>query len=147
MGIPDTGEGRFENITLHVFLILHRLKQDHDATGELAQSLFDHMFKDMDDNLREMGVGDMRIPKRIFSMVESFYGRTKVYQSGLENEDDSLAGALRRNLYHQAEPGKGEVDGMVAYIRRESGALANQPLDRLLRGELQFGPPPSFREG
>ncbi|MGB1548449.1 MAG: ubiquinol-cytochrome C chaperone family protein, partial [Alphaproteobacteria bacterium] len=72
-GVPDTLDGRFEMLALHAFLVLYRLKRlDAD---ELAQALFDMMFADMDENLREIGVGDLSVDKRVKRMVSAFYGR------------------------------------------------------------------------
>ncbi|MDH5748676.1 MAG: hypothetical protein OEY85_05130 [Rhodospirillales bacterium] len=143
MGVPDTVEGRFELISLHTFLILHRLKQDHDATKSLAQALVDLMFRDMDHNLREMGVGDQRVPKRIMKMAENFYGRMGVYEKGLEIVDKSLSEALRRNLFHQAKPRDMDLDHMADYIRRQSSALSKVSLECLLEGDIGFWGPSS----
>ena len=74
-GVPDSVDGRFEMIALHVFLILHRLKQRDIGDEDLSQELFDHMFKDLDQALREMGIGDLSVGRKVKSMAKAFYGR------------------------------------------------------------------------
>ena len=107
-GVPDSLDGRFEMVALHVFLVLHRLKRDQLQTVELAQQLFDILFQDMDASLRELGVGDLGVGSRIKTMVKGLYGRIAAYEAGLDAWPDKgpevLADALRRNLYGTAEP-------------------------------------------
>ena len=97
-GVPDTADGRFDMIILHAFLLLRRLKKDHEQTAELAQELFDLMFADMDQNLREMGLGDLAVGKRIKGMAAAFYGRIQAYEDGLAGNETMLVDSLRRNL-------------------------------------------------
>ena len=94
-GVPDTVDGRFDLLLLHVFMLMHRL--DHEADAK--QELFDLMFADMDRSLREMGVGDMSISRKIKPMISAFYGRGQAYQRALDADDTTLAATLRRNLY------------------------------------------------
>src|SRR5262245_48094906 len=77
--VPDTVDGRFELVALHVFLILQRLKSEPEATP-FAQALFDTMFADMDRNLREMGVGDLSVGKKVKAMAQGLYGRIAAYE-------------------------------------------------------------------
>src|SRR5581483_7180724 len=95
-GVPDTVDGRFDMIALHMFLVLHRLKA---ADPDLGQALFDTMFADMDRSLREMGAGDLGVGRRVRAMAEALSGRIAAYDAGLSADDAALAGALRRNLY------------------------------------------------
>ena len=74
-GTPDTVEGRFEQVALHVYLVLRRLKGDESGARKVSQKLFDVMFQNMDDSLRELGVGDLSIGKKIRKLAENFYGR------------------------------------------------------------------------
>lgn len=141
-GVPDTVDGRFDMIVLHTFLVLRRLKRDHDDTAELAQALFDIMFEDMDQNLREMGVGDLGVGRRIKAMAKAFYGRLVAYEAGLAGDDEILAGALRRNLFRKTTPTAGEVASLIRYMRRETSSLDAMELGRLLAGKVTFGAPP-----
>src|SRR3546814_14294215 len=81
------------------FLLLHRLKREGEAGTQLAQSVVDAMFADMDAALRELGAGDLGVPHRVKRMLSGFYGRAAAYEAGLDAPGDVLAGALRRNLY------------------------------------------------
>ena len=140
-GVPDTVDGRFEMIALHAFLLLRRLKQDHQQTADLAQAVFDIMFTDMGENLREMGTGDLGVGKRIKAMAAALYGRIKVYENGLAG--DGLDQALRRNLFAAATPRAADVARLTLYLRREAAALDDTSLDQLLTGQVAFGPAPA----
>jgi cytochrome b pre-mRNA-processing protein 3 len=145
-GVPDTPDGRFDMIALHVGLLLRRLRQDHQLTGDYAQALFDLMFSDMDQNLREMGIGDIGVGKRIKAMAQAFYGRLAVYEAGLKNVDDGeLIAALKRNLYRGARPQEDQIAGVVAYMRREAAALDSCRIEQVMTAEFRFGPPPASR--
>lgn len=142
-GVPDSVDGRFDMIALHAFLVMHRLKTEGEAARNLAQDLFDFMFADMDTALREMGVGDLGVGKKVKAMAQAFYGRVAAYEAGLvASEDDALIDALDRNLYGTIEPEPDHVASMAAYVRREALALREQPYERLSAGVVTFGPPP-----
>lgn len=146
--VEDTPDGRFDMITLHVVLILRRLRCDHQRTERLAQALFDLMFADMDQNLRELGVGDMSVGKRIKAMAKGFYGRLAAYDAGLDApEGGALEAALRRNLYRKTLPPAEAVTAMAEYMRAEAAGLAAQSTDALLAGEIAFGAPPAASGG
>ncbi len=140
LGVPDTLDGRFEMIALHVFLLLHRLKHDGEA-AELAQALFDVMFDDMDQSLRQIGVGDLSVGKRVKAMARALYGRCAAYEAGLDAGDASLAEALRRNLFGTARPTQMQLELICSYVRREAASLTMQPA-ATLPSRLAFGPPP-----
>lgn len=141
-GVPDTVDGRFDMIAVHVFLLLHRLKRDGHAQAKTGQALFDLMFADMDGSLREMGVGDLSVGRKVKQMATGFYGRVAAYETGLQNGGRELEQALRRNLYGTvAAPAPAEVAAMADYVRRQAAFLANQSADALLRGEAAFMSP------
>ena len=146
-GVPDTVDGRFDMIAMHAFLLLRRLKRDHAQTADLAQALFDVMFADMDQNLRQMGVGDLGVAKRIKTMAKAFYGRLAAYEAGLAAEDATLADALQRHLVRKANPPNGDVAVLVGYMRREAAALDALGLDRMMAGDVGFGPAPGPGQG
>ena len=137
-GVPDTVDGRFDMVTLHVYLILHRLKGQGDEAEALAQALFDTMFKDMDNNLRVMGVSDMRIGNRVKDLAQRLYGRADAYDKGLAADDGTLEDALKRNAFQGTD---GDVAAMAAYLRRETAAMAAQEIGDMLKGEVRFGQP------
>ncbi|NIR45903.1 MAG: ubiquinol-cytochrome C chaperone [Gemmatimonadetes bacterium] len=144
LGVPDTPQGRFEMIALHAFLVLHRLKGETKAAARLSQAVFDVMFADLDQSLREMGVGDLSVGRRVKSLAQGFYGRAAAYESGLTTEDRTLIAALSRNVYATAAPTPTptQMAAMAAYLRREAEALARQDTADFLSGRVEFGPPP-----
>ena len=143
LGVPDTLDGRFDMIVLHAFLVLHRLKAEGQAQGPVGQALFDLMFADMDQNLREMGVGDLAVGKRIKAMAKGFYGRLAAYDKALsEGDATAMAAAVRRNVYRNIEPQEAQVAAMAAYLQREAERLDASALALLQAGELSFGAPP-----
>jgi cytochrome b pre-mRNA-processing protein 3 len=109
LGVPDTVNGRFDLIVLHLWAVLRRLKSLPDGTS-LSQALFDHFCDDMDANLREMGVGDLTVPKRMQAFGEAFYGRAAAYDAavtagqgtGQESAQEALAQALCKNILNGA---------------------------------------------
>ena len=139
-GVSDSVDGRFDMIALHAFLLLHRLKRDHERTADLAQNFFDTMFEDMENNLREMGAGDLGVSRRVKAMAKAFYGRIAAYEAGLAGGDEILADALLRNLFRQRGPE--DPGAMCRYMRAEAEALDAMDVERLLEGEVAFGPPP-----
>jgi cytochrome b pre-mRNA-processing protein 3 len=141
-GVADTPDGRFDMIMLHVYLLLRRLKDEGRAGKEQSQALFDLMFDDMDQNLREMGAGDIGVSYRIKDMAKAFYGRIAVYDSGLAADgDDELAAALQRNLYRKTDASSDEIAMMAAYVRAQAAALAGQDTGILLSGNVDFAQP------
>jgi cytochrome b pre-mRNA-processing protein 3 len=97
LGVPDTVNGRFDLLVLHLWIVLTRMKQIEGGAG-LSQALFDRFCNDMDDNLREMGVGDLTVPKRMQAFGEAFYGRAAAYDRALTAGDEALAQALCKNI-------------------------------------------------
>lgn len=145
-GVEDTPDGRFDMIALHAALILRRLKRDGEVTAELAQEIFDLMFADMDQNLREMGVGDIGVGKRVKGMAQGFYGRLAAYDAGLNSADNAdLSSALRRNLFRKSSPADVQVAMIAGYMRRESTSLDAQATALFMEGTLSFGAPPYCR--
>ncbi|PWC29473.1 ubiquinol-cytochrome C chaperone family protein [Teichococcus aestuarii] len=143
-GVPDTLDGRFDLIGLQVALLIRRLHRDADRRGAvLAQAVFDAMFADMDFNLREMGVGDMSIAKRVKNMWEAFHGRARAYEAPLEARDTAaLAAALARNVWRGAVAEDAPAPrALAALALATDDALAAQGLDALLRGQVTFPPP------
>lgn len=141
-GVPDSVNGRFEMVALHVFLVLHRLKREHERAADLAQALFDTMFLDMDRSLRELGAGDLGVAPRVKAMAKGLYGRIAAYETGLAGADEDLAAALARNVFGTVEADAGGLAALTSYLRREAAALDRQPVTAFLAGELSFGPAP-----
>ncbi|MCA0432519.1 MAG: ubiquinol-cytochrome C chaperone [Proteobacteria bacterium] len=97
--VPDTVDGRFDMIVLHMFLVLDRLGQEGAYAESIRQQLTDTFFDDMDRSLREMGVGDLSVGKKVRRMAEAFYGRVTAYAKGLETGEAGLAESIARNIF------------------------------------------------
>lgn len=141
LGVPDSLDGRFELISLHTFLVLHRLKSDSSGEGTaLGQRLVDLMFADMDQSLREMGVGDMGVGKRVKKMAEAFHGRVAVYSAALvDDQDTQLRGALRRNLFGTSDHVEDRSLAQIAeYLIRQVALLDSQESADIMGGRIAF---------
>jgi cytochrome b pre-mRNA-processing protein 3 len=140
LGVPDTLDGRFDLVGLHAALLIHRLQDDAAPGPELAQAVFDAMFSDMDQNLREIGVGDLSVGKRVRAMWEAFHGRARAYASALDADDPAaLAAALARNVWRGAPDDEGAARALAVYARRQFVALRRQGLGDLAAGRVAFG--------
>jgi cytochrome b pre-mRNA-processing protein 3 len=153
-GVPDTVEGRFDLIVLHLVLVLaqtgQQAKPDDEGAAraigqEIGQNLFDEFCRDLDDNLREMGVGDLAVPKRMRGFAEAFYGRQAAYLAALAAPDRrELENALARNIFNGVTAGGGPAR-LAAYVRavfepfQEQGQNAFEAA--LLRGAVAFPKP------
>jgi cytochrome b pre-mRNA-processing protein 3 len=145
-GVPDTVNGRFEMIVLHLVLVLSRLKSEPDGPRKLGQGVFDLFCRDMDANLREMGVGDLAVPRTMQGMGAAFYGRQAAYEAAFAAaEPGALAAALARNVFG-GEAGPNAVR-LAAYVRDTIHGLAAQDGAALSRGELRFPRPEDVRGG
>lgn len=140
-GIPDTFEGRFESLTLHVFLVLRRLRELPAPAAELAQEFTDASFAYLELGFRNGGISDIAVPKRMKKIAQSFYGRIQAYENALDAaEPATLIEALRRN----ASPGEGAAV-LAAYMKQAQSALAARDLDRLLN-DAELFPAPTLVE-
>lgn len=141
MGAPDTVEGRFELYTLHVALALRRLKGQGPQAAETAQGLFDAYVKSLDHALREMGVGDLSVGKKMRKLGEAFYGRLKNYDEAFAALPDTapLAAIIGRTVL-MGDPGA-KTGPFVEYARAAMAALEAQALDTLMQGEASWPTP------
>ena len=133
LGVPDTFEGRFESLTLHGALVLRRLQACEPPGPALAQDLTDTLFAHFDQTLREMGVGDTVVPKRMRALAEAFLGRSRAYAEALQSGgEDALVASLARNV------GARDTQGLARYVLTSVEALARHPLEGFVDGELPF---------
>ena len=158
--VPDTVLGRFDMVLLHVVLVLRRLREGAARDRALAQDLFDAFCRDMDHNLREMGISDQGVPTQMRRVGEAFYGRAHAYEIALgESTDEALTPALARNVY-AGNVGAGNVwtgmsadraapDSTVAalgaYVRQAARVLGEQAPEALAKGEVRFPAPMPLR--
>ena len=139
--VADTVNGRFDLIVLHLALVLDRLAQD-PALQDLGQGLFDRFCQDMDHNLREMGVGDLKVPKEMQRMGEAFYGRAQAYRAALAAQGEKpLVEAVARNIYGGAPSGSAAPSRLAAYMREAVRQVRAQQSAELLAGNLRFPDP------
>jgi cytochrome b pre-mRNA-processing protein 3 len=138
--VPDSATGRFDLISLHAFLVLYRLKDDASSTS-FQQNYAGALFEDMDRNLREMGVGDLSVGKKIRRMAEGFFGRSAAYNKALSGEGEPLGDVLKRNLYGVVEMQDIVIlDAITSYVRRCVDHLAAQGIADLTAGQVSFAP-------
>jgi cytochrome b pre-mRNA-processing protein 3 len=121
LGVPDTVNGRFDLLVLHLWMVLRQLRSAGDKSG-LSQALFDHFCNDMDANLREMGVGDLTVPKRMQAFGEAFYGRSVAYDAALAAGEEPLAQALCKNILNGRDID--QARRLADYARTAIAALA-----------------------
>lgn len=144
--VPDTPLGRFEMVALHVFVFLHRMRNETGPAAELAQAVTDEFFLDVEHSLRELGIGDLGVPKRMKKLARMFYGRANAYGEAIDNDDaDALGEALKRNVAPDLESWP-EAHHVAAYAFSLHRALKAVPCEAVLRGELPF-PPAGDEEG
>jgi cytochrome b pre-mRNA-processing protein 3 len=136
-GVPDTLEGRFELVLLHTALVLTAMRSETEEYPNLVcQQVFDAMFDDFDAAMREMGVGDSGVGKKIRFMAEGFYGRASHYKDALANDDENvLDQVIARNLMG-SETVDHRAKALSAYVRAAANALTKQGSSQLASGEL-----------
>jgi cytochrome b pre-mRNA-processing protein 3 len=138
---PDTVEGRFDLVVLHLFLVNERLAALGDEGKTLAQELLDFFFEDMDASLREIGIGDLSVPKKMRSLAEAYLGRSGVYQAALAAADrEALAAALSKNIYG-GEAATAESRALASYAQDAFDAVKPAPLEAFLAAEPPFPNP------
>jgi cytochrome b pre-mRNA-processing protein 3 len=138
--VPDTPLGRFEMVSLHMFLFQHRMRMEQGASRDIAQMLIDDFFQDVDHSLRELGVGDLGVPKRMKKLARMYYGRTAAYSDALERDDtEALAAALTRNVRPDAASWP-EAAQLAEYVAGANRALAEQNAESISGGSIRFPP-------
>lgn len=138
-GVPDTVTGRFDMITLHSFIVMEHLSRQGDKESEFNQLLFDEVFLDMDHSLREMGVGDVSVGKRVRKMSEIFYGACNGYRTALEESDPAkaLAEALQRNVLGK-DISTEKLDNLVDYSLQTIKQVEKLPVKSILKGKMAW---------
>lgn len=141
LGAPDTVEGRFELYSLHVLLLLERMRGQGAEAAEVAQNLFDTYLSALDHALRELGVGDLSVGRKMRKLGEAFYGRGKSYDAALAALPDTapLEAFLARTVYAEADAAP--APQLAAYVLAQRQALAGQPLDAVMAGDVAWAAP------
>lgn len=141
LGVPDTLDGRFDMIALHAFLLLRRLRAAGAEGVALGQAVFDVMLADMDQNLRQLGVGDLGVGRKVKAMTKAFMGRVGAYDQAFGAGGAALAGALTRNVYRVEAPPPG-TDALAAYVAASADVLAGLDDAAVLGGHVRFAATP-----
>ena len=135
--VPDTPLGRFEMLSLHMFLFLHRCRREA-ALRDIAQQLTDTFFTEVDHSLRELGIGDTGVPKRMKKLARMFYGRAQSYGEAIDAGDDvALARALARNVLPEASEWP-EATLLASYVLEADSGLAAQSAPEIAAGRVDF---------
>lgn len=138
-GVPDTPLGRYEMMTLHMVLALRRMRGDDGALRDAAQEITDQFFLEVDHSLRELGIGDVGVPKRMKRLAKMFYGRAAAYSEALDLQQDGISQlekALARNVWPQGEPGS--PPELARYASDAAAELAAIPLEEWQAGRIDF---------
>jgi cytochrome b pre-mRNA-processing protein 3 len=144
-GVADSFEGRFELLTLHLTLVLRRLAQMPAPAADVAQELADLSFLRFDEALREIGIGDIGVPKRMRKLAKAFYGRAAAYGSALDNENhEELVETLRRNIF---AGGEGDAEALAARVSALARGLSGQSLEALMESGPRALEPPKTAIG
>ncbi len=138
-GVADTVNGRFDLIVLHLALVLDRMAEN-GRLDPAGQAVFDRFCRDMDDNLREMGISDLKVPKEMKRMGEAFYGRSRAYLDAL-GDRRALVSALARNIYGGAPSAVDVAPRLADYVVAAAGSLTGQDKAAIAAGDVAFPDP------
>ena len=143
MNIDDNFESRFDIIILHSFIIFYFLKNITENEKELSQFLFDFMFDDFDNNLREMGFGDIAVNKKMKVFISAFYGRIANYSKGVDlikknNDDEILNHAISNNIYKGRDIGIQHLNFFKQYIIRNLDFFNSRDLKKNIDERFKF---------
>jgi cytochrome b pre-mRNA-processing protein 3 len=133
---PDTLDGRFDMLVLHMFLVLDRMRSFGKPSEQLRQALTDRFFAAMDAALREVGVGDLTVGKKVRKMAEAFFGRVTAYAAGIEQGEVALSEALSRNIYADAD--SSHAIALARWMLHAKLLLATQDYESLSKGHVRF---------
>jgi len=134
LDVPDTVMGRFELLAVVMILFFRRTAKSASSGQELAQEIVDAFFQDIDHSIRELGIGDQSVPKRMKKLAGMFYGRLETYATALEEKSvEKLASALQRNIYPE-NPDAPSMRGLAEWMITAEAALAEVSEDEISRG-------------
>jgi cytochrome b pre-mRNA-processing protein 3 len=146
LDVPDTVMGRFEMLSIVMILFFRRTAGSGVSGQELAQEIVDAFFQDIDHSIRELGIGDQGVPKRMKKLAGMFYGRLESYAAALEAKDrHGLAGALKRNIHPQKDDAP-QMSGLADWMIAAEAGLAAVSEDEISRGQALLplpGPKPA----
>ena len=137
-GANDDFDGRFEILVMHIYLVLRRLKADGQGRHGAGQVIFDLFFRDMDQAMREMGVGDLSVSKKIKKMAEAFYGRVAAYDEVVDAGSDQLTSVIHRNFFAESDGDENQQRAVMlaTYMTQLDASLSEVPLNQLLSRDI-----------
>jgi cytochrome b pre-mRNA-processing protein 3 len=139
MDVPDTVMGRFEMLSACLILYFRRTRGSQRPGQEIAQEIIDAFFEDVDHSIRELGVGDVGVPKRMKKLASMFYGRLESYAAALERGDrNELAAALQRNFHPKAGEEAASMRGLADYLLAAEAKLAQAGEDIVEAGRIDL---------
>ncbi len=142
-GVPDTLEGRFELLVVHVSLVLLRLERSGEAARALRRAIVEAFVETMDDAMRALGVGDLAVGRKVRALSEALQGRYKAYATALAADDEeALIEALLRNMFSGRKVHRPQAQAIAGYMRRARDRLAGLDEGALHEGRLEFPPAP-----
>ena len=136
--IPDNIDGRFDVLSLHMFFIFSRLKNEEQIAADFSQALFDTMFVDMDQSLREMGVGDLSVGKRVKDMGKALLGRIEAYDKAFGAEYSDIEATIVRNIYRSDGSHSPQTRRLIEYSKGTIEDLALIPKEEILDANFSF---------
>jgi cytochrome b pre-mRNA-processing protein 3 len=141
-GIPDTPQGRFEMVVLHLALLVRRLAREGAAGQRLARAVNEQFIVDMDDAMREMTFGDLRVPREIKQVTAALLDRHRAYADALgETPDVKLQQAIAAQLQYLGDSAQFDIVRLADYVRRAASTLDQVSGTRLLDGGLEWPEP------
>jgi cytochrome b pre-mRNA-processing protein 3 len=141
-GVADTPAGRFDMILLHLILFVRRLRGEPEPIRALGQGVFDLFCRDMDHSFREMGIGDLAVPKHMRRVAEAFYGRAAAYDQAIDGGDEEqLAAVLARNVFPESAASSACARRLARYVRGAIDELGRQDAGTFTRAHIGFPDP------
>ncbi|MEO1794192.1 MAG: ubiquinol-cytochrome C chaperone family protein [Pseudomonadota bacterium] len=135
--VPDTKEGRFEMIVLHLSLLIDRIRSEAGSADPFAKALTSVFVTDMDDNMREIGIGDLSVPRKVKKTAGALYDRTLQYREiSEEGGDGALAAAISENVWSEAD--HPQAAKLADYRERARASLEKQALADIQSGTCRF---------
>jgi cytochrome b pre-mRNA-processing protein 3 len=142
LGVPDTVNGRFDMLVIHAMLVLRRLRGGGNAADRTGKAMLELLFRDMDQSLREMGIGDMGVGKHIKKMAKAMFGRAEAYEAGLDSSDPAIISqVLKENIYRQGAPSDAVVAQMADYMRRADVHMQSEDVAGITAGRINLAVP------
>lgn len=142
LSVPDTVMGRFEMLSVVLILFFRRTAKAAQSGQEIAQEIVDAFFEDVDHSIRELGIGDQGVPKRMKKLAGMFYGRLESYAAALDDgAADRLAEALRRNIYPEKGEDAPQMDGLARWMIETEARLGAVSEEDISTGSVKMAVP------